>query len=71
MLDAKISLVPTHQLIVPSTLLAPATNIQTYKATKIHTPKPLTYELFFQNSSVRKDGDKASGLVSPFNDAII
>ena len=26
-LDAKISLVPTHQLIVPSTLLAPATEI--------------------------------------------
>ena len=34
MLDAKISLVPTHQLIVPSTILALATNIRTYKATK-------------------------------------
>ena len=45
MLDAKISLVPTHQLIVPSTLLAPATDIRTYKATKIHTFKPLTSEL--------------------------
>ena len=45
MLDAKISLVPTHQLIVPSTLLAPATEIRTHKATKIHTLKPLTYEL--------------------------
>ena len=33
-LDAKISLVLTYQLIVPSTLLAPATNIRTYKATK-------------------------------------
>ena len=49
--DAKISLVPTHQLIVPSTLLAPATEIrihkatktERYKATKIHTLKPLTY----------------------------
>ena len=34
LIDAKISLVPKHQLIVPSTLLAPATNIWTYKATK-------------------------------------
>ena len=34
MLDAKIPLVLTHQRIVPSTLLAPATNIRTYKATK-------------------------------------
>ena len=50
-LDAKISLVPKHQLIVPSTLLPPATNIQTYKATKMHKLTPLTYELFFQNSS--------------------
>ena len=33
----KISLLPKHQLIVPSTLLALATNIRTYKATKIHT----------------------------------
>ena len=32
-LDAKISFVPTHQLIVPSTLLAPATHIRTHKAT--------------------------------------
>ena len=53
-LDAKISLVPTHQLIVPSTFLAPATDIRTYKATKIHTLKPLTNELFFQNSSTRR-----------------
>ena len=46
-----------HQLIVrsivPPTLLAhhPATYIQTHKsakATKIHTLRPLTYELFFQ-----------------------
>ena len=53
MLDAKISLVPTHQLIVRSTLLAPTTNISLYKATKIHTLKPLKYEQFFQNSSKR------------------
>ena len=43
LIDAKISLVPKHQLIVPSTLLALATNIRTYKATKIHTLTPLTY----------------------------
>ena len=34
LVDAKISLVPKHQLIVPSTLLALATNIRTYKVTK-------------------------------------
>ena len=38
-LDAKISLVLTYQLIVPSTLLAPATNIRTYKATKPQSHK--------------------------------
>ena len=43
MLDAKISLVPMHQLIVPSTLLAPATQIRTRKVTKLHILKPLTY----------------------------
>ena len=53
MLDAKISLVPTHQLVVPSTFLALATDIRTYKATKIHKLKSLTYELFFQNSSTK------------------
>ena len=53
-LDAKILLVPRPQLIVPSPLLAPATNTRTYKATKIHTLTPLTYKLFFQNSSKRK-----------------
>ena len=37
MLDAKILLVPTHQLMVPSTLLAPATEIRTHKATEIHS----------------------------------
>ena len=49
--DAKISLVPKHQLIVPLILFAIATNIRTYKATKIHTITPLTNELFFKNSS--------------------
>ena len=49
MLDAQISLVPTHQLIVPSTLLAPATEIRTHK----NTLKPLTYQPFFQNSSIK------------------
>ena len=38
MLDAKISLVPAHQLTVPSTLLPPATNIRTHKATKQVSP---------------------------------
>ena len=60
-LEAKISLAPKHQLMVPSTLLAPATHIptdkatkpQSHKATKIHTLTPLTYELFFQNSSIK------------------
>ena len=42
-IDGKISLVLKHQYIVPSTLLALATNIRTYKATKIHTLTPLTY----------------------------
>ena len=46
-IDGKISLVLKHQYIVPSTLLALATNIRTHKATKIHTLTPLTYELFF------------------------
>ena len=46
-LDAKISLIPKHQLIVPSTLLAPATHIRTHKGTKIHKLKLLTYALFF------------------------
>ena len=53
-LDAKISLVPKHQLIVPPTLLAPATHISTDKATKIYTLSLLRYELFFQNSSKKK-----------------
>ena len=62
----QISLVPTHQLMLPTTLLsllAPATDILTYKATKaqshrattIHTLKPLTDEHFFQNSSKMRD----------------
>ena len=48
LVDAKISLVPKHQLIVPSTLLALATNNRRYKATKIHTLTPMTYELFLK-----------------------
>lgn len=36
-----------HRLIAPFTLLAPATNIPTYKATKIHTLTPLTSGPFF------------------------
>ena len=30
------------------------TKLQRYKATKIHTLTPLTYELFFQNSSIKE-----------------
>ena len=37
--DAKIALVLKHQLIVPSTLLPLATNIPTYKDTKIQSHK--------------------------------
>ena len=33
MLNAKIAWVPARQLIVPSTLLAPATEIRTHKDT--------------------------------------
>ena len=58
LIDAKISLVPKHQLIVPSTLLALAINIRTYKATKIHTFTPLPYEPLFQNSSIKRQGFK-------------
>ena len=50
MLAGKISLVSTHQLIVPSTLLASATEIRTHKATKIHRLKRLTYELFLKTT---------------------
>ena len=54
MLDAKISLVPMHQLIVPSTLLTLATqnnpNTQSHKDTYTQSIDIL-YELFFQNSS--------------------
>ena len=51
-LDAKISLVLKHKLIVPSTLLVPQytfeqTRPQIHKARKIHTLRPLTYDFFF------------------------
>ena len=42
--DAKISLVPKHQLILPSTLLALATNIRTYKVTKIQSYKKIAQQ---------------------------
>ena len=38
-LEAKFSLVPKHQLMEPSTLLAPATHIRTDKATKPQSHK--------------------------------
>ena len=42
---------------IPSILFAPATEIRTHKVTKINILKPLTYELFLQNSPTidRKD----------------
>ena len=49
-LDAKISMVPKHQLIVPSTSLAPTIDIRTHKATKPQTyirSIRTTKELFF------------------------
>lgn len=46
-LDTKNSLTPKHKLIVPSTLLASATHIQTDKDTKIHAQTTeINYELF-------------------------
>ena len=44
--------------MVPSTLLALATNIPTYKDTKMNTLTPLTYEPFFQlkNKSIAQKG---------------
>ena len=57
-LDVKISLVPKHKLVVPSSYLplqhtSEQTRPQSRKATKpqIHTLRPLTYELFFQKRS--------------------
>ena len=47
-LDCEISFVPSHQLMVLSTLLAPAKHIPTDKVTKIHTLTPLTDDLFFK-----------------------
>ena len=56
--NEKTSLVPTQQLIVPLTLLAPATEIRTLKATKIHTLKSLIYELFFEKKKKKKKNSK-------------
>ena len=50
LIDVKISLVPNHRLIVPSTLLALATNIRGYKTTKIHTLKPLKKAFLLSHS---------------------
>ena len=52
LMDAKIALVPKHPLKIPSTLLAPATDIRTYKVTKIHMLTPLIYELFWKNKKL-------------------
>ena len=57
MLDDKTSLVPKHQI---TTLLAPATEIRTHKATEIHTLKPLTYELFWKMEISFQDNKKLS-----------
>ena len=54
-LDAKIALVPQHQLIVPLTLLAPATHVRTDKANNPQSHKDthvnfLSRFFFFQNA---------------------
>ena len=56
---AKISLVPS---IVPHSTfnLTPATHIPMHNATTIHTLRPLTYELLFQNSSKRSAPKQAA-----------
>ena len=61
-LDAKISLVLTYQLIVPSTLLAPATNIRTYKATK---PQRYIHPNHWHMSYFFKIAQKGLSLFSP------
>ena len=64
-LEAKFSLVPKHQLTVPSTLFnwplqhtSVQTQPQSHKATEIHMLTPLTYELFFQSSSKKEKGNQ-------------
>ena len=64
LIDAKISLVPKHQLVIPSTLLALATNIRTYKATKIHMLTPLTYDLFFKIAQITEHVKKSLRTIS-------
>ena len=57
LIDAKISLVPKHQTHSTFNLIGSCNkhpNIQSHKATKIHTLTPLTYELFLQNSSKKR-----------------
>ena len=49
LIDAKISLVPKHQLIVPSTLLALATNIRTYKDIKLQRYKDTKPQRFIRS----------------------
>ena len=51
-LDAKISLVPKHQLIVPSTLLAPATQPKKTKPQRYIRSDHCHTSNFFQNSSI-------------------
>ena len=51
-LDAKISLVPKHQLIVPSTLLAPATQPKKTKPQRYIRSDHWHTSNFFQNSSI-------------------
>ena len=51
-LDAKISLVPKHQLTVPSTLLAPATQPKKTKPQRYIRSDHWHTSNFFQNSSI-------------------
>ena len=59
---AKISLVLKHQLIVPSNLFTPATNIRTYKATK-----PQTYIPSDQKQQNKLD----DGMIKPLLNLVI
>ena len=60
LIDARISwLVPNHPIQSTFNLIGSSNkhpNIQSHKVTKIHKLTPLTYELFFQNSSKMKAG---------------
>ena len=69
-LDAKISLVPKHQLIVPPTLLAPPTDTRTHTATKIQRRKQESLQVRKYVSSTKAcyKSHKNRSLMLPIND---